>query len=119
MSRDNKGMKPGWLLEKVNIDIPERDEHYVFNCNHWLVGSDTEGEFQPGEGLQLMHEAILRNQRRFTCMCTGPVLLLIPVGWAYYMALQKKKKGKEKQEQEKSEIICSHSLALARTHRRT
>ena len=48
VSRDDRGEK-GWLLEKMTIDNAEPGEHYVFNCNHWLVTSDPAEEFQPGQ----------------------------------------------------------------------
>ena len=48
IGRDNKGVKPGWLVDKITIDVDEKDEHYVFYCNRWLGSSDTAVEFTPG-----------------------------------------------------------------------
>ncbi|XP_058971580.2 lipoxygenase homology domain-containing protein 1 isoform X1 [Pocillopora verrucosa] len=50
ISRDNKGVKPGWLLDKITIDVDEKDEHYVFYCNRWLGGSDIAIDFTPEQG---------------------------------------------------------------------
>lgn len=51
IGRDNKGVKPGWLVDKIAIDVDEKDEHYVFYCNRWLGSSDTAVEFTPGNAL--------------------------------------------------------------------
>ena len=51
IGRDNKGVKPGWLVDKITIDLDDKDEHYVFYCNRWLGGSDTAVEFTPGNTL--------------------------------------------------------------------
>ncbi|XP_032223635.2 lipoxygenase homology domain-containing protein 1 isoform X2 [Nematostella vectensis] len=40
VSRDNAGVRPGWLLDKVVIDIPAKMEQYVFTCRKWLLQSD-------------------------------------------------------------------------------
>lgn len=48
INRDNKGVKPGWLLDRITIDVDEKDEHYVFYCNRWLGGSDAALDFTPG-----------------------------------------------------------------------
>ncbi|XP_022806964.1 lipoxygenase homology domain-containing protein 1-like isoform X2 [Stylophora pistillata] len=50
ISRDNKGVKPGWLLDKITIDVDEKDEHYVFYCNRWLGSSDIAIDFTPEQG---------------------------------------------------------------------
>ena len=48
ISRDNKGLKPGWLLDKVTIHVAENDERYVFYCNRWLKASDSAVMLYPG-----------------------------------------------------------------------
>ena len=48
ISRDDKGVKPGWLVDKITIDVDEKDEHYVFYCNRWLGSADTAVDFTPG-----------------------------------------------------------------------
>ncbi|XP_078368600.1 lipoxygenase homology domain-containing protein 1-like isoform X2 [Oculina patagonica] len=50
ISRDNKGVKRGWLVDKITIDVDEKDEHYVFYCNRWLASSDAAVEFTPEQG---------------------------------------------------------------------
>ena len=49
ISRDNKGIKPGWLLDRITIDVDEKDEHYVFYCNRWIGSSDNAVDFTPGK----------------------------------------------------------------------
>lgn len=49
ISRDNSGTRPGWLLDRLTIDVDEKDEHYVFYCNRWIRDSDT-AEFTPEQG---------------------------------------------------------------------
>ena len=49
ISRDNKGVKPGWLLDRITIDVDEKDEHYVFYCNRWIGSSDNAVDFTPGK----------------------------------------------------------------------
>ena len=49
ISRDNKGVKPGWLLDRITIDVDEKDEHYVFYCNRWIGSSDNAVDFYPGK----------------------------------------------------------------------
>ena len=49
ISRDNKGVKPGWLLDRITIDVDEKDEHYVFYCNRWIGSSDNAVDFSPGK----------------------------------------------------------------------
>ena len=48
IATDNEGVKPGWLLDTITIDVDEKDEHYIFYCNRWLGGSDTAVDFTPG-----------------------------------------------------------------------
>jgi hypothetical protein len=57
IGRDNKGVKPGWLVDKITIDVDEKDEHYVFYCNRWLGSSDTAVEFTPGNSLNCIEHA--------------------------------------------------------------
>ena len=40
IGHDNQGSEPGWYLEEVDVDIPVRDEHYVFRCGGWIAGGD-------------------------------------------------------------------------------
>ena len=52
VGHDNQGRDPGWFLEEVDVDIPDRNERYVFKCGGWLA--DTEREYSevvlfPGE----------------------------------------------------------------------
>ena len=49
ISRDDKGVKPGWLLDRITIDVDEKDEHYVFYCNRWIGSSDNTVDFTPGK----------------------------------------------------------------------
>ena len=49
ISRDNKGVKPGWLLDRITIDVDEKGEHYVFYCNRWIGSSDNAVDFSPGK----------------------------------------------------------------------
>ena len=57
IGRDDKGVKPGWLIDKITIDVDEKDEHYVFYCNRWLGSSDTAVEFTPGNSLHYTEHA--------------------------------------------------------------
>ena len=57
ISRDNKGVKPGWLVDKITIDVDEKDEHYVFYCNRWLGSSDAAIEFTPGNSSSCIEHA--------------------------------------------------------------
>lgn len=50
ISRDNNGVKPGWLLDRITIDVDEKDEHYVFYCNRWIGSSDNAVDFSPEQG---------------------------------------------------------------------
>ena len=67
-------MKPGWLLDRITIDVDERDEHYVFYCNRWLGSSDTAVEFIPGncDGCVAHACLLLENitwQRQLRAVC--------------------------------------------------
>ncbi|KAK3753030.1 hypothetical protein QZH41_014996, partial [Actinostola sp. cb2023] len=44
--RDDTGSRSGWQLDKVTIDIPEKDEHYIFRCNRWLTAASPEADFK-------------------------------------------------------------------------
>jgi len=57
IGRDDKGVKPGWLVDKITIDVDEKDEHYVFYCNRWLGSSDPAVEFTPGNSFNSSEHA--------------------------------------------------------------
>ena len=51
LSHDNSGPNPEWYLESLRIEIPSRDEKYMFPCNRWLTGDEdrrVEVEVYPG-----------------------------------------------------------------------
>ena len=51
MSHDNSGPNPEWYLEFLRIEIPDRNEKYLFPCNRWLTGDEdrrVEVEVYPG-----------------------------------------------------------------------
>lgn len=51
LSHDNSGPNPEWYLESLRIEIPSRDEKYMFPCNRWLTGDEDrriEVEVYPG-----------------------------------------------------------------------
>ena len=51
LSHDNSGPNPEWYLESLKIEIPSRDEKYMFPCNRWLTGDEdrrVEVEVYPG-----------------------------------------------------------------------
>jgi len=60
IGHDNRGPDPSWLLEEVHVDIPSRNEHYVFRCGKWLRinnGKDeTETVLYPGTYVLLCHD---------------------------------------------------------------
>ena len=71
ISRDDKGVKPGWLLDRVNIDVDEKDEHYVFYCNRWLGSSDAAVSFTPGKCGEWMFCKCFRVGMKFKESCTS------------------------------------------------
>ena len=51
LSHNNSGPNPEWYLESLRIEIPSRDEKYMFPCNRWLTGDEdrrVEAEVYPG-----------------------------------------------------------------------
>ena len=51
MSHDNSGPNPEWYLVFLRIEIPDRNEKYLFPCNRWLTGDEdrrVEVEVYPG-----------------------------------------------------------------------
>ena len=51
VSHDNSGPNPEWYLEFLRIEIPDRNEKYLFPCNRWLTGDEdrrVEVEVYPG-----------------------------------------------------------------------
>lgn len=58
IGHDNRGDDSPWLLEEVHVDIPSRDENYVFRCGKWLKinnGRDeTETVLYPGKNSKIL-----------------------------------------------------------------
>ena len=46
MGHDNKGLGAAWHLEKVEIDLAQRGEHYTFPCGRWLAKGEDDGEIE-------------------------------------------------------------------------
>jgi hypothetical protein len=49
VGHDNTGASPEWYLQKVNIDVPDKDEHYQFNFNQWIGGRNPVVEVAVGK----------------------------------------------------------------------
>ncbi|EDO49842.1 predicted protein, partial [Nematostella vectensis] len=62
IGHNNTGVDPPWLLEEVHVDIPSRNEHYVFKCGRWLAvvnGKDeTETVLYPGKLLDFLKVSV-------------------------------------------------------------
>ena len=48
MGHDNTGRNPEWFLKKLTVEVPSRDETYIFEYNNWIVGEEV--EMDPGKG---------------------------------------------------------------------
>ena len=47
MGHDNTGRNPEWYLKKLTIEVPSRDETYVFEYNNWISGEEV--DLDPGK----------------------------------------------------------------------
>ena len=56
MGHDNSGRNPEWFLKKLTVEVPSRDETYIFEYNNWIVGEEV--EMDPGKGL---HGLLIRR----------------------------------------------------------
>ena len=62
LSHDNTGPNPEWYLEFLKIEIPDRNEKYLFPCNRWLTGDEdrrVEVEVYPGNDKALLYQLLL------------------------------------------------------------
>ena len=64
VGRDDSGTRSGWQLDKVRIDVPEKDEHYIFRCNKWLTASSPEANFKAGTSCLVFLEPALSARQR-------------------------------------------------------
>lgn len=56
MGHDNTGRNPEWFLKKLTVEVPSRDETYIFEYNGWIVSEEV--EMDPGKEL---HRLLIRR----------------------------------------------------------
>ena len=44
VGHDNKGMAPGWHLDKIEVENLQTKERFVFVCNRWLAKDEEDHE---------------------------------------------------------------------------